>query len=75
MSDPADHPAGEADLCRWQAGDMDTRKIPPSGKITIQWKRGHEAGDPDTYAWEIKCEPQIPDEIAAAILAEILKVY
>ena len=54
---------------------MDTRKIPPSGKITIQWKRGHEAGDPDTYAWEIKCEPQIPDEIAAAILAEILKVY
>ena len=29
----------------------------------------------DTYAWQVTCDPQLPDEAVAGIIAEVLKVY
>ncbi len=48
---------------------------PKSGAIVIQWTAGEDADDPGTYAWEVRCEPPLSDELVSAILAEIAAVY
>ncbi len=54
---------------------MEPRSLPPTGKITIEWSLGHEPNDFDTYAWRVTCDPELPDEAVAGILAEVLKAY
>ena len=48
---------------------------PKSGTIVIEWVIGHDPTDFDTYGWRVTCEPTLPDEMVAALLAEVLKVY
>lgn len=46
---------------------------PVEGVISIEWTVGANAHDAGTYAWTIKCEPPLSDEIVGALLREIDK--
>ena len=46
-----------------------------AGTITIEWAAGSDPDDLATYGWSLLCEPPLPDETVARLLAEVLKVY
>jgi hypothetical protein len=46
-----------------------------AGTITIEWAAGSDPEDASTYAWRIRAEPALPDELVAGLLAEIGKMY
>jgi hypothetical protein len=53
----------------------DAVSAPPTGTITIEWAVGSDPNDFDTYAWSVRCEPPIPDELVSGLLTEVVKVY
>jgi hypothetical protein len=46
-----------------------------NGTISIEWTVGSDPDDAETYAWSVRCDPPIPDQLVSEILAEIVKVY
>jgi hypothetical protein len=54
---------------------MAPRERPKAGKIVIDWTMGHDPDDFDTYAWQVTCDPKLPDEVVGGLLSEVLKVY
>ena len=52
-----------------------TDEPPQAGTITIEWVIGWDPNDLDTYAWSVRCNPPLPDELAAGLLGEVIKVY
>jgi hypothetical protein len=53
----------------------DFADLPPNGTIVIEWAKGHDPNKFDTYAWGVKCDPLLPDEVVSGILSEVLRVY
>lgn len=56
---------------------MDAADRPSTGTITIEWFAGSDSdpADATTYGWRLRADPQLPDELVASLLAEIIKVY
>ncbi len=53
----------------------DASSATTTGTVTIEWVVGSNPDDLDTYAWSVRCDPAIPDELVSGLLAEVIKVY
>ena len=45
---------------------------PRSRKIVIEWIAGSDPRNVETYAWHVRCDPPIPEELVSDILADIV---
>jgi hypothetical protein len=50
-----------------------TDGAPKTGTIMMEWTAGADPDDVASYAWSVQCEPSLPDELVASLLAEVVK--